>query len=35
MKGYYTAQGFFGLVDGAYMLFSCDADYYDMAGYGD
>ena len=30
MKGYYTAQGFFGLVNGAYILFSCDSDYYDM-----
>ena len=30
MKGYYTAQGFFGLVNGEYILFSCDSDYYDM-----
>ena len=30
MKGYFTAQGFFGLVNGEYILFSCDSDYYDM-----
>ena len=30
MKGYFTAQGFFGLVNGEYILFSCDSDDYDM-----
>lgn len=30
MKGYFTAQGFCGLVNGEYILFSCDSDYYDM-----
>ena len=30
MKGYFTAQGYFGLVDGQYILFSCDSDYYEM-----
>lgn len=30
MKGYFTAQGFYGLVNGEYVLFSCDSDYYDM-----
>ena len=30
MKGYFTAQGFYGLVNGDYILFSCDSDYYDM-----
>ena len=30
MKGYFTAQGFFGMVNGEYILFSCDSDYYDM-----
>ena len=26
MKGYFTAQGFYGLVNGQYVLFSCDSD---------
>ena len=30
MGGYFTAQGFYGLVNGEYVLFSCDSDYYDM-----
>ena len=30
MKGYFTAQGFYGLVNSEYILFSCDSDYYDM-----
>ena len=29
MRGYFTASGFFGLVDGEYMLFASEADYYD------
>ena len=29
MKGYYTASGFYGLVDGGYMLFADESDYYD------
>ena len=29
MKGYYTAQGFFGLVDGRYLLFSDETEYYE------
>ena len=29
MKGYYTQQGYYGLVDGAYVLFSDESDYYD------
>ncbi len=27
MKGYYTAEGYMGLVEGKYMLFSCERDY--------
>ena len=27
MKGYYTAEGYMGLVDGEYMLFACERDY--------
>ena len=30
MKGYFTAQGFYGLVSGQYMLFSCESDYFDL-----
>ena len=30
MKGYYTAQGFLGWMDGAYRLFSCDTEYYEI-----
>ena len=29
MRGYYTGTGFYGLVDGRYMLFSGEADYYE------
>ena len=29
MRGFFTANGFCGQVDGAYMLFACEADYYD------
>ena len=27
MKGYYTEKGYMGLVDGVYVLFSCERDY--------
>lgn len=27
MKGYYTEEGYMGLVDGRYMLFACETDY--------
>ena len=30
MRGYYTNAGFFGLVNGIYVLFACESDYYDM-----
>ena len=30
MKGYFTAQGCVVLVNGEYILFSCDSDYEDM-----
>lgn len=29
MKGYSTQTGFMGLVDGEYMLFASEEDYYD------
>lgn len=29
MKGYYTSAGYYGLVNGRYMLFSTDQDYRD------
>ncbi len=27
MKGYYTASGYMGLVEGVYILFASEADY--------
>ena len=30
MKGYYTANGFYGLVGNSYLLFSDESDYYDF-----
>ena len=30
MKGYYTTSGFYGLVDGTYVLFADESDYYDF-----
>ena len=29
MKGYYTGNGFYGCVDGRYVLFSSESDYYE------
>ena len=29
MRGYFTAGGYYGLVDGKYILFSDESDYYD------
>lgn len=29
MRGYFTATGFYGLVDGRYMLFSSETEYYE------
>ncbi len=29
MRGYFTAGGFFGLVDGEYCLFASESDYYE------
>ncbi len=29
MRGYFTAGGFYGLVDGEYRLFASEADYYE------
>lgn len=31
MRGYFTAAGFYGLVDGRYMLFAGEAEYYEWA----
>ena len=30
MNGYYTKNGYYGLVDGRYMLFASETDYYEM-----
>lgn len=29
MKGYFTASGYMGFVDGGYVLFASEADYWD------
>ncbi len=29
MRGYYTAEGFYGLVDGVYYLYATDTEYYE------
>ena len=29
MKGFYTGSGYCGYVDGRYLLFSCESDYYE------
>ena len=29
MRGYFTANGFYGLVDGTYVLFASESDYYE------
>lgn len=29
MRGYFTASGFYGLVDGRYVLFASESDYYE------
>ncbi len=29
MKGYYTAFGYMGYVDGEYLLFDCESEYED------
>ena len=29
MRGYFTTDGYYGLVDGVYMLFSSETDYYE------
>ena len=30
MRGYFTASGFYGLVDGRYLLFTSESEYYEM-----
>ncbi len=30
MCGYFTASGYFGLVDGEYRLFASESDYYEF-----
>ena len=30
MKGYFVKNGFYGLVNGHYMLFASESDYYEM-----
>lgn len=30
MRGYFTATGYYGLVDGIYMLFADETEYYEI-----
>ena len=30
MRGYFTASGYYGLVDGRYLLFASESEYYEM-----
>ncbi len=30
MRGYFTANGFYGLVDGQYRLFASESEYYEQ-----
>ena len=30
MKGYYTGNGYYSYVDGRYVLFSSESDYYEI-----
>lgn len=30
MRGYYTAGGYYGKVDGRYILFASESDYYEF-----
>ena len=30
MKGYFTGSGYYGLVDGRYLLFASEQDYYEF-----
>jgi len=30
MRGYFTASGFYGLVDGRYLLFASESEYYEL-----
>ena len=32
MKGYYTANGYRGLVDGVYRLYASEEEYYEAVG---
>lgn len=32
MRGYFTASGFYGLVDGEYTLFASESEYYEIMG---
>ena len=30
MRGYFTASGYYGLVDGEYRLFASESEYYEL-----
>ncbi len=32
MRGYYTASGYYGLVEGRYRLFASESEYYEAMG---
>ncbi len=32
MRGYFTANGYYGLVNGRYLLFASESEYFEMMG---
>lgn len=32
MRGYYSTNGYYGLVDGRYVLFASESEYYEVLG---
>ena len=32
MRGYFTASGYYGLVNGSYQLFASESEYFEMMG---
>ncbi len=35
MRGYFTASGYYGLMDGKYVLFASESEYFEAAGESD
>ena len=35
MRGYFTASGYYGLMNGRYVLFASESEYFETAGEGE